>query len=162
MNDLSPITERRFGVPPFETLRSMSGLDFLSAIMAGGLPSPPICRALDFRLVEVEKGRAAFIGNPSAAFYNPIGSVHGGYAATLLDSCMGCAVHTMLEAGQGYTTLEFKVNLVRAITDKTGPVRAEGRIIHAGRTTATSEGRLTDASGRLLAHGTTTCAVFAL
>ncbi|MCK6450002.1 MAG: PaaI family thioesterase [Alphaproteobacteria bacterium] len=161
MNDLSA-TDRSFGVPPSETLRRMSGLEFLSAIIAGTLPTPPICRTLDFRLVEVEKGRAAFAGNPSRDFYNPIGSVHGGYAATLLDSCMGCAVHTMMEAGRGYTTLELKVNLVRPITETTGALRAEGRIIHAGRTTATAEGRLTDAAGKLLAHGTTTCAVFAL
>ena len=140
----------------------MSGLDFLKAMIDGRLPAAPIARTLDFRLVDVEKGRALFIGNPSPAFYNPIGSVHGGYAATLLDSCMGCAVHTMMAQGQGYTTLELKVNLVRAITDKTGPVSAEGRIIHVGRTTATAEGRLVDGGGKLLAHGTTTCAVFAL
>jgi uncharacterized protein (TIGR00369 family) len=155
-------TDRSFGVPPPETLRRMSGLEFLTAILAGTLPAPPICRTLDFRLVEADKGRAVFVGNPARDFYNPIGSVHGGYASTLLDSCMGCAVHSMIDAGRGYATLELKVNLVRAITEKTGAVRAEGRIIHAGRTTATAEGRLTDAAGKLLAHGTTTCAVFAL
>lgn len=154
--------QRDFGVPPIETLRSMSGLDFLAAIAAGRLPSPPIAQTLDFRLLKVERGMALFEGRPGRAFYNPIGSVHGGYAATLLDSCMACAVHTTLPAGQGYTTLEIKVNLVRAITEATGPVRAEGRVIHAGRTTGTAEGRLTDAAGKLFAHGTTTCAIFAL
>lgn len=154
--------QRDFGVPPIGTLRSMSGLDFLAAIAAGRLPSPPIAQTLDFRLLKVERGMALFEGRPGRAFYNPIGSVHGGYAATLLDSCMACAVHTTLPAGQGYTTLEIKVNLVRAITEATGPVRAEGRVIHAGRTTGTAEGRLTDAAGKLFAHGTTTCAIFAL
>lgn len=154
--------QRDFGVPPIETLRSMCGLDFLAAIAAGRLPSPPIAQTLDFRLLKVERGMALFEGRPGRAFYNPIGSVHGGYAATLLDSCMACAVHTTLPAGQGYTTLEIKVNLVRAITEATGPVRAEGRVIHAGRTTGTAEGRLTDAAGKLYAHGTTTCAIFAL
>lgn len=162
MNDHSISGQRRYGLASLETMRSMSGLEFLAALMNGTLPAPPITRTLDFRLVEVEKGRAVFVGNPSFEFYNPIGSVHGGYAATLLDSCMGCAVHTMMEKGQGYTTLELKINLVRPITDKTGPVRAEGRIIHAGRTTATADGRLVDGAGKLLAHGTTTCAVFAL
>jgi uncharacterized protein (TIGR00369 family) len=162
MNDDSGDAGRRYGVPPMETLRSMSGLDFLAAIAAGRLPSPPITEVLHFRLVAVGRGTATFEGNPARAFYNPIGSVHGGYAATLLDSCMGCAVHSTLAAGQGYTTLEIKVNLVRAITENTGAVRAEGRVIHAGRTTATAEGRLTDAAGKLYAHGTTTCAVFAL
>jgi uncharacterized protein (TIGR00369 family) len=117
---------------------------------------------LHFRLIEVAEGRALFEGLPSNAFYNPIGSVHGGFAATLLDSCMGCAVHSTLPAGRGYATLEIKVNLIRPLSGSTGPVRAEGRIIHSGRTTATSEGRLTDAQGKLYAHGTTTCAVFAL
>jgi uncharacterized protein (TIGR00369 family) len=162
VNDHSTSGQPRYGLASLETMRSMSGLEFLAALMNGTLPAPPITRTLDFQLVEVEKGRALFVGNPSFEFYNPIGSVHGGYAATLLDSCMGCAVHTMMEKGQGYTTLEMKVNLVRAITDKTGPVRAEGRIIHLGRTTATADGRLVDGAGKLLAHGTTTCAVFAL
>jgi uncharacterized protein (TIGR00369 family) len=162
MNDDSGAAKIAFGVPSIEILRSMGGLEFLGAIAAGRLPSPPITEVLRFRLVEVERGRAVFEGLPGKAFYNPIGSVHGGYAATLLDSCMGCAVHSTLPVGQGYATLEIKVNLVRAMTETTGRVRAEGRIIHAGRTTATAEGKLTDAAGKLYGHGTTTCAIFAI
>jgi uncharacterized protein (TIGR00369 family) len=162
MDDQQPEVTGRHGIVTPETRRSMSGLDFLAAIAAGRLPAAPIAAALRFRLVAVERGRAVFEGAPDLAFYNPIGSVHGGYAATLLDSCMGCAVHSMLPAGRGYATLEFKINLVRPMTAKTGTVRAEGRTLHLGRTTATAEGRLTDAAGKLYAHGTTTCAVFAV
>lgn len=144
---------------PFDNLRTMSGLEFLQAIRDGRLPGPPIADLLAFRLIEAEEGRAVFAGLPQRMHYNPIGTVHGGYAATLLDSCMACAVQSTLPAGTGYTTLEIKVNLVRAITAETGEVRAEGRILTTGRRVATSEGKLTDASGQLLAHGTTTCLV---
>ena len=120
----------------------------------------PIADHTGFGLVEVESGRAVFAGTPALRHYNPLGTVHGGYAATLLDSCMGCAVHTALPKGTGYTTLEFKVSLVRPITADTGPVRAEGKLVSGGRRVATAEGRLTDSSGRLLAHATTTCLVF--
>jgi uncharacterized protein (TIGR00369 family) len=113
-----------------------------------------------FDLAEVEHGRAVFEGTPRLEHYNPLGTVHGGYAATLLDSCMGCAVHTTLPKGIGYTTLEFKISLVRPITADTGLVRAEGKVVSGGRRVATSEGRLTDSRGRLLAHATTTCLVF--
>lgn len=147
------------GVVTADELRSVSGLEFLSGIVSGRFPAPPISATLGFRLAEVEHCRVLFIGIPERAFYNPIGSVHGGWASTLLDSCMGCAVHTTLVAGQGYTTLELKVNLVRAITDATGEVRAEGRTLSTGRRVATAEGRIVDATGRLLAHGTTTCLV---
>lgn len=153
---------RQSGIPPRETLRSMSGLDFLTAILEGRLPTPPMAETLQFRLAKVEHGAVTFRGQPGPAFYNPIGTVHGGFAATLLDSCMACAVHSTLPIGTGYTTLEIKVNLVRPITEATGAVDAAGKVIHVGRTTATAEGRLTDAQGKLLAHGTTTCAVFAL
>jgi len=150
------------GIPPREPLRSMSGLDFLTAIMEGRLPTPPMAETLQFRLVKVAHGAVTFRGQPGPAFYNPIGTVHGGYAATLLDSCMACAVHSTLPVGTGYTTLEIKVNLVRPITEATGPVDAAGTVIHVGRTTATAEGRLVDGQGKLLAHGTTTCAVFSI
>lgn len=153
---------RLSGIPPRETLRAMSGLDFLTAIMEGRLPTPPMAETLHFRLAKVEHGAVTFRGQPGPLFYNPIGTVHGGYAATLLDSCMACAVHSTLPVGTGYTTLEIKVNLVRPITEATGPVDAGGKVIHVGRTTATAEGRLTDGQGKLLAHGTTTCAVFAI
>jgi uncharacterized protein (TIGR00369 family) len=148
------------GVTPLDQVKQLSGLEFLQGMLKGRFPPPPICAALKFELVKVEHGRAVFEGVPEFAFYNPIGVVHGGYAATLLDSCMGCAVHAGLPAGQAYTTLEFKINFVRAMTDKTGRVRAEGRVIHPGNRAATAEGNLYDARGKLLAHATTTCLIF--
>jgi uncharacterized protein (TIGR00369 family) len=150
------------GLTPIEEVRRLSGLDFLRGIAEGRLPPPPIAHFLGFGLVEVEEGRAVFAGTPDFRLYNPIGSVHGGYIATLLDSAMSCAVQTTLPAGMGYTTVEIKVNFVRAVTDRTGPVRCEGKVISAGRRIGTSEGRLIDADGRLLAHGTATCLVIAL
>ncbi len=149
------------GIVPRDVLATMSGLEFLSAIAAGRVPQPPIAATLGFRLVEVAAGHVVFEGLPEMRHYNPIGSVHGGFAATLLDSCMACAVHTTVPVGQVYTSLEIKVNFVRPITEATGLVRAEGRVIHAGRTTGTAEGRITDMAGKLLAHGTTTCLIFA-
>ena len=149
-----------FGVLPPETLRAMAGLDVLRAVADGRLPGAPIAGLIGFRLVEVASGRAVFEGTPGEQHLNPMGGVHGGYAATLLDSCMGCAVHTALAAGQGYTTLELKLSYVRGMTAQTGPVRAEGRVLNAGRRAAFAEGRLVDAAGRLMAHGTTTCMVF--
>ncbi len=145
-----------------EHLRSTSGLAFLQSIAEGQRSQPPIAQLMDFRLVEVTAGRVVFSGTPQLQHYNPIGSVHGGYACTLLDSCMACSVQSMLQAGQGYTTLELKVNLVRPITDATGPVQAIGEVIHVGRRTGTAEGKLVDASGKLLAHGTTTCLIMSL
>ncbi|MFZ4806962.1 MAG: PaaI family thioesterase [Hyphomicrobiaceae bacterium] len=146
-----------YGLVPAETLKSMTGLELLDAIRRGELPAPPIMRTIDFDLVEVAAGRVVFEGRPALLHYNPIGTVHAGFAATLLDSAMGCAVHTTCEKGRGYTTLEFKINLVRAITDKTGPVRAEGQVVQSGRRVSTAEGRLLDGAGRLLAHASTTC-----
>ncbi len=142
--------------------RELSGLEFLHAIIAGDLPPPPIANALGFQLSEASPGMAVFTVTPAEFHYNPIGVVHGGLAATLLDSAMSCAVQTSVPAGKGYTTLELKVNLVRAITMKTGPMRAEGKIIHAGSRVGTAEGRLVDAEGRVYAHGTTTCMIFDL
>ena len=160
----SPTPKKRnalpHGVTPLDQVKHLSGLEFMQGILDGRFPPPPITAALKFELVEVEHGRAVFEGVPEFAFYNPIGAVHGGYAATLLDSCMGCAVHTTLPAGQAYTTLEFKINFVRAMTDATGRVRAEGRVIHPGNRAATAEGNLHDARGKLLAHATTTCLIF--
>jgi len=154
------LPEGHFGVVPIEQARTMDGLTLFGEMVAGRLPAPPICKALGIRLAEVELGRVVFGYEPVFEHYNPLGSVHGGVAATLLDSVMGCCIHTTLKAGTGYTTLEIKVNYVRAMTDKTGPVRAEGKVINGGSRIATSEGRLVDASGRLLAHGTTTCLIF--
>ena len=152
-------SNRKVGVVPREQMQEMSGLDFLRAIAAGELPAPPIGELFEFDLLEVEKGRVVFAGTPDRRFYNPIGSVHGGYAATLLDSCMGCAVHSTLDPGIGYTTLEFKVQLVRPMSDQTGVVRAEGVVLHSGRRMATANGELRDSEGRLLAHGSTTCII---
>jgi len=150
------------GVSPVETLRSMSGLEFLRGIVEGRLPHPPMSDALNFFLIEVSKGHAAFMGEAKHDYYNPIGSVHGGWACTLLDSCMGCAAQSTLPVGQGYTTVELKVNLVRPLSSATGPVRAEGRVVSAGRTIVTAEGRIVGADGKLYAHGTTTCLVLGL
>jgi len=150
------------GVPPLETLKGMSGLDFLRGIAEGRLPAPPIAETLGFRLAQVAPGFALFTMTPAFRHYNPIGVVHGGVAATLLDSCMSCAIQTHFKAGTGYTTLEIKINFVRAVTDKTGPIRAEGRSLYVGRRSGTSEGKIIDAAGTLYAHGTTTCMIFDL
>jgi len=139
--------------------RTMTGIDFLRAIRDGKLPPPPIAQLMGFRLTEVEPGHAVFEITPGEQHYNPIGVVHGGVAMTLLDSAMGVCIHTKLPAGTGYTTLEAKTNLVRAITDKTGKLRAIGKVIHLGSRVATAEGRLEDAAGKLYAHATTTCIV---
>ena len=151
-----------YGVTPTDVMKSMSGLDFLLRIADGRLPRPPISQTLDFALVAVEQGSATFEGLPGPLHYNPIGSVHGGYAATLLDSCMACAVQSTLARGFGYTTLEFKISLVRGMTADTGKVKAVGTVLTSGRRIATAEGRLLDAQGRLLATGTTTCLVLEL
>jgi uncharacterized protein (TIGR00369 family) len=142
-----------------EAGRSMSGIDFLRAIRDGRLPGPPIAELVGFRLVEVEPGQAVFEVLPGEQHYNPIGVVHGGLAMTLLDSAMGCAVQTQMPAGGGYTTLEAKTHLVRAITAKTGKLRAIGKVVHLGSRIATAEGRLVDATGKLYAHATSTCIV---
>jgi uncharacterized protein (TIGR00369 family) len=154
------VTDKTYGVVTPEALKSHDGLGFLTAIVAGALPQPPICEVLGFHLVEAEDGRAAFEGLPEFRHYNPIGSVHGGFAATLLDSALGCAIFSTLRKGDAWTTLELKLNFVRGLTKDTGPVRAEGRIIHRGRTVATSEGDLRDSAGKLYAHATTTCMIF--
>ena len=149
-----------FGVVDAATLASMAGVDFLRGWIEGRYPAPPIGKFMNGGLVEAEVGRVVFEGTPGADHYNPIGSIHGGYAATLLDSCMGCAVHSVLKAGQAYTTLEIKVNYARGMTDRTGLVRAEGKVINAGSRVGLAEGRLTDSQGRLLAWGSTTCMIF--
>jgi uncharacterized protein (TIGR00369 family) len=151
---------RNFGVTPLDQALSTDGLTFLQAMIDGKLPAPPIAETLGFDLIAVEQGKAVFEGMPAFRHYNPLGTVHGGFAMTLLDSCLGCAVHTTMAKGEGYTTLEVKVNLVRAITKDTGRIVATGRLIHRGRTTATAEGDIRDAAGNLLAHGTTTCMIF--
>jgi len=138
----------------------LTGLQFMQRMIAGEFPPPPIAQLMGFTLVSVAPGEAVFECRPGEQHYNPLGTVHGGLAMTLLDSAIGCCIHTLLPARTGYTTLEAKVNLVRAMSANTGLVRCTGRVIHNGRSTATSEGRLEDTTGRLLAHGTTTCIVF--
>jgi uncharacterized protein (TIGR00369 family) len=139
--------------------RELTGMEYFRAIVSGELPAPPISELMGFRAVEAEPGRALFEMEPGPQHYNPIGSVHGGVALTLLDSAMGCAVHTTLDAGVGYTTIEVKTNFVRPITSDTGLIRCEGVVLHKGSRIATAEGRLTDADGKLLAHGTTSCLI---
>jgi uncharacterized protein (TIGR00369 family) len=137
--------------------KQLSGLAYLQALQNGEIPPPPIAELMNMHIAEVEEGRVVFTLEPAEFHYNPIGSVHGGVAATLLDSCMGCAVQSVLPLGTGYTTIELKVNYLRALSSQTGLVYAEGKIIHRGGRIATAEGRITDASGKLYAHGTTTC-----
>jgi uncharacterized protein (TIGR00369 family) len=144
-----------------ESQGKLSGLESLRKMIEDGR-GPPIASTLQFRLDEIDKGRAVFRGTPGPHAYNPIGVVHGGYAATLLDSACGCAVHSMLEPGQGYTTLEIKVAYHRAITNDTGEVTAIGRILSIGRRVGYSEAQLTDSQGRLLASATSSCLVFEL
>ena len=149
-----------YGVATREQVAGKSGLELFKAMIAGELPAPPISQTLDFILVEAELGRVVFQGRPGFAHYNPMGAVHGGWFATLLDSALGCAVASILPAGKGYTTAELKVNIVRPLSDKVPFVRAEGRIIHGGGRMATSDGRLTGPDGKLYAHGSTTCFIF--
>jgi uncharacterized protein (TIGR00369 family) len=148
---------------PLETFAAaagMSGLEFLRAVGEGRLPQPPMAELMGFDGVEVEEGRVVFAAVPDEYHYNPIGVVHAGFAMTLLDSAMGCAVQSTLAAGSGYTTLETKVNLTRPITRDTGRVLCEGKVVHPGRTAATAEGRVfAEKTGKLLAHGTSTCLI---
>lgn len=146
-------------IPGAKTGRTMSGLDYLKAIQAGAVPPPPIAVLMDMRIEEVSEGRVVFAVQPAEYHYNPLGTVHGGLAATLLDSALGCAIHSTLPAGMGYTTLELKVNYLRPMTRETGQVYCEGKVIYVGGRVATAEGRLVDESGKLYAHGTTTCMI---
>jgi uncharacterized protein (TIGR00369 family) len=139
---------------------SLSGRQFLEAVRDGLIPSPPFLVLLGGEIDTIEEGRVVFRGQPGPQHYNPIGSVHGGYAATFLDSCMSCAIHSTLAPGLVYTTLEFKLNLVRPLSDRSGTIRAEGKIIHVGSRVGTAEGKIFDESGKLCAHGTVTCLIF--
>jgi uncharacterized protein (TIGR00369 family) len=150
------------GVAAAEQVAGRSGLEVMQAMLRGELPYAPIARTLDFQLIEVGEGRAVFQGRPGPAHLNPMGTVHGGWYATLLDSALGCAVHTMMPPGRAYTTAELGVNLVRAIGPKVQRVRAEGKVVHCGRQLATAEARLVGPDGTLYAHATTTCLVFEL
>ena len=143
-----------------EAAGEMSGLEFLRAISRGELSGVPMADLMGFELHEVEEGRVVFECVPAEYHYNPIGTVHGGLAATLFDSAMGCAVHTTLPAGVGYTTVELKVNFLRPITARTGRLLCEGKTIHVGGRLATAEARLLDEAGKLYGHATTTCMIF--
>ena len=151
---------RQYGVVASDVLLAYDGLAFLRAIIDGSLPNPPMSELLGFHLLEADSGRAVFEGLPEFRHYNPIGTVHGGFAATLLDSALGCAVFSTLAKGEASTTLELKFNLVRPLTKDTGPVQAEGHVVHRGRTVATAQGDLRDRAGKLYAHATTTCMIF--
>ncbi|KNZ31992.1 MAG: aromatic compound catabolic protein [Methylibium sp. NZG] len=148
------------GVATPAQLAGKTGLQVLQAMLAGELPFSQIGQTMDFALVEVSEGRAVFQGTPQVKHSNPMGGVHGGWYATLLDSALGCAIHTLMPAGRGYTTAELSVNIVRAASAKTGPLRAIGTVVHCGRQLATAEARIVGPDGKLYAHGTTTCLVF--
>jgi uncharacterized protein (TIGR00369 family) len=152
--------KKRFGVVSEEDKHALNGLEFVRGLATGTLPLNPIAQVLGYDVVEADAGRVVVTANPSSDHLNPWGSVHGGLAATMLDSCMGLAVHSTLDKGFGSTTLEFKISFVRPITPETGEIRAEGSVLSRGRRVGAAEGRVTDRDGRLLVHGTTTCLIF--
>jgi uncharacterized protein (TIGR00369 family) len=162
--DMNPmpnqLARRTYGTVSPDRQKEMSGLEFVQGLASGTLPLNTIAQTLGYDVVEAESGRVVVTAEPSDAHLNPAGTVHGGLAATLLDSCMGLAVQSTLEKGVGQTTLEFKISLVRPITTETGEIRAEGIVMSRGRRVGTAEGRVTDRNGRLLAHDTTTCLIF--
>jgi uncharacterized protein (TIGR00369 family) len=145
---------------PLREIAHMTGLEVLRGMIDASLPAPPFAIATSITLTEADEGKVVFEGEPRADFYNPLGSIHGGWTATIMDSVMACAVHSTLKPGEAYTTLEFKLHFCRPILPGTGTVRAEGVVLSRGRRAATSEGRLYDKSGKLIAHGTETCMIF--
>ena len=152
--------ERTYGTASPDQLRELTGLQFVEGLASGKLPLNQTARTLGYDIVEAEKGRVVLASEPNEGHFNPWGTVHGGLAATLLDSCMGLAIQSTVGRGVGSTTLEFKISFIRPITADTGPIRAEGKVLGSGRRAGTAEGRVTDGKGRLLAHGTTTCLRF--
>jgi uncharacterized protein (TIGR00369 family) len=150
------------GVATRDQVAGKTGLETIEAMLRGEIPYPYISDTMDFGIVQVAYGEVVFQGVPQLMHYNPLGSVHGGWYATLLDSAVGCAVHTMMPSGRSYTTAELSVNIVRAASAKTGPLRAIGKVIHCGRQLATAEGKIVGPDGKLYAHATTTCLVFEL
>lgn len=151
---------KKYGVVPPEIAKTYDGLSFLKGVIDGTLPQPPMCEVLGFYLIEAEYGRAVFEGMPEYRLYNPIDTVHAGFAATLLDSALSCSIFSTMAKGEGWTTLEIKLNLVRSLTKDTGLVRAEGRLLHRGRMVGTAQGDLKDRAGKLYAHATATCMIF--
>ena len=156
---MSGSLEPKFGVATPGEIAGLSGRQHLQAIMDGRLPAPPIAKTMSFTIIEIGEGFVTFEGKPGPHLLNPLGLVHGGWALTLIDTVTGCAAHSTLAAGEGFATIETKANFSRAITAETGVVRAEGRVVGRGRTIISCEGRIIDASGRLLAHGTSTLMV---
>lgn len=156
----SGITSKTYGTVSAERQKAMSGLEFVQGLADGTLPLNTMAETLGYDVTEAANGRVVVTAEPNGNHLNPAGTVHGGLAATLLDTCMGLAVHSTLEKGVGSTTLEFKISLVRPITPETGPIKAEGAVLNRGRRIGIAEGRITDSQGRLLAHGTTTCLIF--
>jgi uncharacterized protein (TIGR00369 family) len=154
------MSNKSYGTVSAERRKELTGLEFVQGIVAGTLPHNTIAQTLGYTIAEAESGRVVITADPDERLLNPAGTVHGGFSATLLDSCMGLAVQTMLEKGFSSTTLEFKISLVRPITPQTGPIRAEGVVQQCGRRVGTAEGRITDSAGKLLATGTTTCLIF--
>jgi uncharacterized protein (TIGR00369 family) len=157
---MSTASGKRYGIVASDEQRGLSGLQFVEGLVDGTVPLNPMAETLGYDIVEAAKGRVVAAAIPREGHRNPAGTVHGGLAATLLDSCMGLAVQSMLDKGFAQTTLEFKISLVRPITSETGVVRAEGKVISCGRRVGTAEGKLTDQAGRVLAHGSTTCLIF--
>jgi uncharacterized protein (TIGR00369 family) len=153
---------RRFGLVPPDVAARMSGLEFLRGLLEGTLPAPPFSEQMDVWPREVARGRVVFEAVPSSRFYNPTGLVHGGWLALVLDTAMGCAVHSVLDAGQGYTTVDLRTTFAKPVRETTGPVRCEGHVLHVGERIASAEGRITSAGGTLLAHGSETCLRFRL
>lgn len=153
-------TGRTYGTVSVERRKAMSGLEFVQGLADGTLPLNTIAQTLGYDVTEAASGRVVVTATPNGTHLNPAGTVHGGFAATLLDSCMGLAIQSTLEKGLAQTTLEFKISLVRPITPESGPIKAEGMVLSRGRRIGTAEGRITDMQGRLLAHGTTTCLIF--
>ena len=151
---------KTYGQVSTDEQKAMTGLEFVQGLVAGTLPLNSMAQTLGYDVIEAESGRVVVTAQPTDAHLNPAGTVHGGLAATLLDTAMGLAIHSTLEKGVSQTTLEFKISLLRPITPETGTIKAEGVVLSRGRRIGTAEGRLTDAQGRLLAHGTTTCLIF--
>jgi len=154
------LAEKTYGTVSLDQRQEMTGLAFVKGLADGMLPLNTLARTLGYDVVEAAHGRVVIVADPGESHLNPAGTVHGGFSATLLDSCMGLAVQSTLEKGVAQTTLEFKISLLRPITPQTGPIRAEGVVLNCGRRVGTAEGRIVDGTGRLLAHGTTTCLIF--
>jgi uncharacterized protein (TIGR00369 family) len=157
---MQSVASKIYGTVSADRQREMSGLEFVSGLVEGTLPLNTIAETLGYDIIEAQNGRVVVVAEPKNSHLNPAGTVHGGLAATMLDSCMGLAIQSTLEKGVGSTTLEFKISFVRPITPETGLIKAEGTVINRGRRVGTAEGRVTDTKGRLLVHGTTTCLIF--